>query len=72
MYKTIWLIIDNTGNESYTAELTYYHFGKEPKFPTWYMEDESHSYTIKMIGNLKLINKLSPFFKCLFHYYIIK
>lgn len=69
MTKTTWMIIDETTNTK--TELIYYHFGKEPKFPTWYME-AGHSYIIEMIWNFKLINTLSAFFKCLTHFYIIK
>ena len=68
MYKTIWAIITN--NEEKT-ELTWYHFGKTPKFPVWYME-ENKIYTIEMIWNLKLITTPKIFFKCLFHHYKIK
>ena len=69
MTKTVWKIIDETDNIK--TELTYYHFGKEPKFPAWYME-ENHIYTIEMIWNLKLIKTPTLFLKCLFHQYIIK
>lgn len=69
MTKTVWMIIDETDNTK--TELTYYHFGKEPKFPTWYME-ENHIYTIEMIWNFKLVKIPKLFFKCLTHYYIIK
>ena len=50
MTKTTWIIIDKTDNTD--TELTYYHFSKEPKFPTWYME-EGHIYSIEMLWNLK-------------------
>ena len=69
MTKTVWMIIDE--NDNTKTELTYYHFGKEPKFPTWYME-ENHVYTIEMIWNFKLIKTPKLFFKCLTHQYIIK
>lgn len=69
MTKTVWMIIDETDNTK--TELTYYHFGKDPKFPTWYME-ENHIYTIEMIWNFKLVKIPKLFFKCLTHYYIIK
>ena len=72
MYKTIWLITDDTEIDKRTTELTYYHFGKAPKFPTWYLEGEPHFYTIEMVWNTKLINKPSIFLKCLFNHYIIK
>ena len=67
MYKTVWFI--NDGN--FKTELTYYHFNKEPKFPSWYMQ-ESNVYEIEMIRNLKLVRTLKVFFKCLFHEYIIR
>lgn len=66
MYKTIWLI--NDGNRT---EFTYYHFGKEPKFPSWYLQ-EGIAYEIEMVWNLKLARSLKVFIKCLFHEYIIK
>ena len=69
MTKTIWMITDETDNIK--TGLVYYHFSKEPKFPTWYME-EGHIYSIKMLWNIKLINSLSVFFKCLVHRYIIE
>ena len=68
MYKTVWAIkMDNTE----TVEFTYYHFGKTPKFPSWYME-ENHWYKIEIIWNFKLIVSIKTFCKCLFHHYIIK
>ena len=66
MYKTIWLINDG----EYKTVLTYYHFGKEPNFPTWYMEAEN-IYEIEMIWNVKLARSLKAFLNCLFHHYII-
>lgn len=72
MYKTSWLITDGMGVGAHTTELIYYHFGKTPKFPTWYMEGEPHFYTIEMMENSKLINRFSLFLDCLFHHYIIK
>jgi len=69
MTKTTWLIIDNTENAK--TELTYYHFGKAPQFPTWYFED-GHNYEVEMIWSFKLINTFKLFFKCLFHQYVIK
>ena len=45
MYKTIWNILNETNNCE--TVLVYYHFGKNPKFPTWYME-ENYSYSIEM------------------------
>lgn len=72
MYKTVWFINweDEKENKGKT-ELTYYHFGKAPKFPNWYMEENS-VYTIEMIWNFKLIVRPSIFIDCLFHHYIIK
>lgn len=68
MYKTVWAIkIDGVD----TVEFTYYHFGKTPNFPSWYME-ENHWYEIEMIWNFKLIPTIKTFCKCLFHDYIIK
>lgn len=71
MYKTIWLIIDENDEGTFQSQLTLYHFSKNPKFPSWYME-ENHSYTIEMLWNFKLILRLSIFLKCLTHTYIIK
>ncbi len=67
MYKTIWFI--NYGE--FKTELTYYHFGKEPKFPSWYME-EGTTYGIYMVRNLKLRHTPITFFKCLFREYEIR
>jgi hypothetical protein len=64
MYKTIWLI----QNGEIRTQLAYYHFGKELKFPTWYMEADA-VYEIEMIWNLKLVCTPKTFFKCLFHKY---
>ena len=69
MYKTVWMIKSLT--ENITTELTWYHFGKEPKFPSWYME-EGETYEIEMIWNLKLIYTPKMFFRCLTHFYKIK
>ena len=69
MTKTTWIITDL--NENIKTELTYYHFGKEPKFPSWYME-EGKAYEIEMIWNFKLIHTPKLFFKCLTHFYIVK
>lgn len=68
MYKTTWLIIDEVNDTK--TEFTYYHFGKEPRFPSWYME-ENHVYNIEMIWNFKLLVTPALFFKCLFHHYKI-
>ncbi len=69
MYKTIWLITNIM--EDTSTELTLYHFGKEPKFPTWYME-ENKVYEIEMLWNFKLLLTPKIFFKCLTHFYKIK
>ena len=69
MRKTIWIIVDE--NDNTKTELTYYHFGKAPQFPAWYME-EGHSYIIEMIWSLKLVCSLKTFFKCLFNTYIVR
>ena len=69
MYKTIWLITDIM--EDTSTELTLYHFGKGPKFPTWYME-ENKVYEIEMLWNFKLLLTPKIFFKCLTHFYKIK
>lgn len=66
MYKTVWSIFD--GNNK--TKLTWYHFKKEPRFPSWYMQ-EDFSYEIEMIWNLKLVFTPKIFLKCLFHKYII-
>ena len=71
MYKTIWTIKDESDEGTFNTELTVYHFGKNPKFPNWYME-ENHSYTIEMIWNFHLIVRPSIFFKCLTNSYITK
>lgn len=71
MYKTIWWIEDETDEGTTTTQLTYYHFGKTPKFPTWYME-ENHTYRIEMLFHFKLIRRANIFIQCLTHSYIIK
>ncbi len=67
MYKTVWLIDDG----EFKIEFTCYHFGKEPKFPTWYME-EGHVYEIKILWNWKLVPCFKMFVKCLFHEFLIR
>lgn len=69
MSKTIWIIIDE--NDNTKTQLTYYHFGKTPQFPTWYME-EDHSYLMEMVWNMKLACTLKNFFKCLFKSYVMR
>ena len=69
MYKTVWMIKDLEDNIK--TELTWYHLGKEPQFPTWYMEADK-IYEIEMLRNNKLIFTFNIFIKCLTHTYIIK
>ena len=64
MYKTIWLI----NYDKYSVEFTQYHFGREPKFPSWYME-EGHVYTIELLWNHKCIPTLNLLLKCIFKSY---
>lgn len=67
MYKTIWAINDGENK----TELTWYHFGKEPQFPSWYME-EGKVYEIEILWNVKLLHTFKIFVKCLFHEYTIR
>ena len=67
MYKTIWFI--NYGESK--TEFTYYHFGKEPKFPSWYME-EGTTYEIKMVRNLRVRDTPKMFLQCLFREYEVR
>lgn len=67
MYKTVWLI----NHEEYKTELTYYHFGKDPKFPPWYMQ-KGVIYEIEMKWNLKLCRTLNTFLKCLFRERVLR
>ena len=39
MYKTVWFIYD-TDNPEIETEFTQYHFGKTPRFPSWYFENK--------------------------------
>ena len=71
MYKTIWIITDESDAGKSQTELTVYHFGKATKFPRWHMV-ENHAYTIEMAWNFKLLFRPSTFFKCLTHYHITK
>lgn len=66
MYKTIWLISFNDSK----VKLTFYHFGKTPKFPTWYMDDKA-VYTVEMLWNFKVVRP-SAFLDCLFHTYKVE
>lgn len=67
MYKTIWAI----KTENMKIELTYYHFGKNPQFPSSYMI-EGQWYEIEMLWNVKLIHNLKTFYKCLTNALTIK
>ena len=69
MYKTTWMIKDLVDNTK--TELTWYHFGKQPKFPAWYME-EGKVYEIEMIWNFKLRHTPKLFLNCLTRCYKIK
>lgn len=60
MYKTIWAI----KTENMKIELTYYHFGRNPQFPSSYMV-EGQWYEIEMLWNLKLVHTFKIFYKCL-------
>ena len=71
MYKTIWMIEDTCDEGTFKTEFTYYHFGKNPQFPTWYME-ENHMYTIEMLWNFKLRHTPKLFIKCLLKEYAVK
>lgn len=71
MYRTTWIITDESDEGTFDIELTLYHFGKSPKFPSWYMQ-ENHAYKIEMIWTFGLIVRPSIFFKCLTHHYVIK
>jgi len=71
MYETTWIISKENEDGIFPTELTVYHFGKAPKFPSWYME-ANNSYVIEMIQNYKLPNPFFTFFKCLTHQYIVK
>ena len=66
MTKTVWIITDENNVKT---ELTYYHFKKEPKFPSWYLKE--NYCTVEMVWNVKLIKTFNTFFKCLTHYYKI-
>ena len=69
MFKTVWLITDKNDNSQ--TKLTYYHFGEEPKFPSWYMT-EGDVYEIEMLWNFKLVSCFNAFVKCLFHSWELK
>ena len=67
MYRTVWEIRYN----GVKTILTYCHFGKTPKFPTWYMQANT-VYEIKMVWNLEVIFNFRTFMECLTHTYIIR
>ena len=69
MYKTIWAVKNVINNTE--IKFTYYHFGKNPQFPKWYME-ENHVYEIEMLWNFPLLKTPSLFIKCLTGCYIMK
>ena len=71
MYKTVWAIYDVKDDETIKTQLTYYHFKKEARFPSWYCK-EGHVYMIEMLWNFKLVNAVSTFFKCLLQHYTIQ
>lgn len=62
MYKTVWYVC----GEKTTKEITYYHFGKELKFPTKIL-DGACAYVVELDINLKLVPCLETFMKCLRH-----
>ena len=70
MYTTIWAIHDETDEGTTTTQLVYYHFGKTPQFPSWYMK-EDHTYSIELAFNYKLVRRIDLFFKCLTRYHRI-
>lgn len=71
MYKTIWKIRCFAKKEEYTVEFTQYHFGAKPKFPAWYLEEDS-AYEIEMKWNVKTMNTPKLLFKCLFNKWVIR
>lgn len=71
MYKTVWYIKYERKGRNQEVEFNQYHFGKTPRFPSWYME-ENQVYTIEMLWNIKVVFSLSAFMKCLSRQYIIR
>ena len=73
MYKTIWNITldDSTGN-LINDKLTYYHFGKTPKFPKQYLNTDKYTFTITILWNFKIVFTANTFVKCLTHFFIIE
>lgn len=71
MYKTVWAVKDESEQGTFKTELTLYHFGKTPRFPSWYME-ENHVYQIEMLWNFELEMRFHLFIKCLTHCYVVK
>ena len=70
MYKTVWNIEYEEKGYKQEVKFIQYHFGKTPKFPSWYME-ENRVYTIEILWNIKVYEP-SAFMKCFFHQYIIR
>ena len=66
MYKTIWFITYNDEKVRFTQ----YHFGKKPRFPQWFMDEEGTEYHIEMLWNFKLMPTFKIFVKCLFKEWI--
>ena len=66
MYVSKWII----EHDNFLTLLVYYHFGKEPKFPSWYMNETKKPYEITLHETYKL-DRLRYFTNCLFHQYII-
>lgn len=67
MYKTTWAIKDSNND---VTILTYYHFGKNPQFPSWYMGN-NRVYEIEVLWSVKLLHTPVMFFKCLTHFWKI-
>lgn len=65
MYVSQWIIKHN----NVLTLFAYYHFGKEPKFPSWYMNEKENPYEITLGKTYKL--DIRYFTKCLFHHYLI-
>ena len=67
MFETVWSINDG----GFKTELTWYHFGQEPKFPSWYMQ-EGIDYKVEVVRNTKLAGTPKSFKKCLFREYTLR
>ena len=70
MYKTTWSIEYKEEGHKQRVILSQYHFGKTPRFPSWYMEN-NQVYTIGIAWKIKIGFSFSTFMKCLFHHYVI-